>query len=1205
MGNAAFINCDTTSVCLQYNADYNAIPGGYSKLSNIEITAHTTAPSVDLNAANFVQFDNVKLSGQSTVMTMESVMWAQFNNSIFAVSSPWGTGGTNSATGLGNANQYAIHYSVPAGPYPEGSNIHFNQSRILGTGILIDATTDIVGGGIGPWYIDGLRYQSGLTSLITLSTLNHGVLRSLEISDLDNEDNQCWNGSSWLVNSCGTYQWPLIYITPGYTNTIGRLYGDFLGQWAGPLVNPGAPQIDSGSISGEPTVAMYSLGGQSNIKLDTTGSTNTPIRPTTIPYATQSLNAWGGTFTTVPGPDGVATSGVAYTSSAPWNSTLWSIPESSASAGDWFIVGGWVQGTGTQQYGTCGYQIYDLSSTGGAFNGSGNPQVSILPASQENTDKAWYFVSTAAKLTTKGTGGTITFIANGPGGSFCASDATNYSSPFVVWVHNPTVTDAEVIRWKNDMLVGIIPGGVSAGTVIGGTGSAFGALTGGTNTAAAMLVGTGASLAPTGTGVISATTTAGMTASGNIAFGSGGGLSVSWNNDTALMRIAANSLALGNGSAFDTSGSLRLGGIYLTNSTFKVFTSAGSLTADRAFTLPDANSNPVQPLGSATTGQWVQFIDSLGVQHLAAPPGSFITSLTTTGTSGAASVSSGVLNIPQYSGGGSMTWPAGGAGVPNYNGSSAWGTSYNASNPFPANFIPTLNQNTTGTAGGLSANIAESQVTNLVTDLAAKAPLVSPSFTTPVLGTPASGVITNLTGTCTSCSVGGNAATATSATSATSATTAANLSGTPALPNGTTATTQTTGDATTKLATDAFVGASITANAYTLPTATNSVLGGVNPDGTTITNSSGAISVTYGTVANTAARGNDSRITGAVQTGGALGTPSSGTLTNATGLPISGIAAQAADTVAMNATGGSASPTAVAMPTCTAGANLYNTSTHSWSCVSTGGGGTPSYPVTVAGTVTSGGIPYFSATTTETSSGILNSNILVRGGGAGGAPTNSSITDDGTTVSTAELVTFSGGSTTSTSGVKFTGTPLTGGSATTTFPLVSIGGGAAGNYNTSGTILDINTPSGFTGNSLCIHQNGGNCGLSASATGATVTVSISLLVNYGVSSKAYSTNTNCAVNSASPAACGTAAAGAFVVPTLTTTYTVNTTAVTANSRIFLQPISFASNLPLSPTCVAPAITGSWTISAIVAGTSFTFTLTSTTGQTCWQYWIIN
>jgi len=55
------------------------------------------------------------------------------------------------------------------------------------------------------------------------------------------------------------------------------------------------------------------------------------------------------------------------------------------------------------------------------------------------------------------------------------------------------------------------------------------------------------------------------------------------------------------------------------------------------------------------------------------------------------------------------------------------------------------------------------------------------------------------------------------------------------------------------------------AAAYTLPTATSSTLGGVKPDGTTITNSSGAISVTYGTASNTAAQGNDSRITGAAQ----------------------------------------------------------------------------------------------------------------------------------------------------------------------------------------------------------------------------------------------------------------------------------------------------------------------------------------------------
>jgi hypothetical protein len=55
------------------------------------------------------------------------------------------------------------------------------------------------------------------------------------------------------------------------------------------------------------------------------------------------------------------------------------------------------------------------------------------------------------------------------------------------------------------------------------------------------------------------------------------------------------------------------------------------------------------------------------------------------------------------------------------------------------------------------------------------------------------------------------------------------------------------------------------AAAYSLPTATSSTPGGVKPDGTTIANSAGAISVAYGTSANTAAQGNDSRITGAAQ----------------------------------------------------------------------------------------------------------------------------------------------------------------------------------------------------------------------------------------------------------------------------------------------------------------------------------------------------
>jgi hypothetical protein len=51
-------------------------------------------------------------------------------------------------------------------------------------------------------------------------------------------------------------------------------------------------------------------------------------------------------------------------------------------------------------------------------------------------------------------------------------------------------------------------------------------------------------------------------------------------------------------------------------------------------------------------------------------------------------------------------------------------------------------------------------------------------------------------------------------------------------------------------------------------------------------------------------------------------------------IPLANMASQAADTVVMNATGSSAAPTAVGMPSgCTTGVN-YNTATHTWNCTS-------------------------------------------------------------------------------------------------------------------------------------------------------------------------------------------------------------------------------------------------------------------------------
>jgi hypothetical protein len=67
----------------------------------------------------------------------------------------------------------------------------------------------------------------------------------------------------------------------------------------------------------------------------------------------------------------------------------------------------------------------------------------------------------------------------------------------------------------------------------------------------------------------------------------------------------------------------------------------------------------------------------------------------------------------------------------------------------------------------------------------------------------------------------------------------------------------------TVAATGAYADLSGAPATYSLPTATPTVLGGVKPDGTTIANTAGAISVAYGTTGTTAAVGNDGRITGA------------------------------------------------------------------------------------------------------------------------------------------------------------------------------------------------------------------------------------------------------------------------------------------------------------------------------------------------------
>jgi hypothetical protein len=110
----------------------------------------------------------------------------------------------------------------------------------------------------------------------------------------------------------------------------------------------------------------------------------------------------------------------------------------------------------------------------------------------------------------------------------------------------------------------------------------------------------------------------------------------------------------------------------------------------------------------------------------------------------------------------------------------------------------------------------------------------------------------------------------------------------------------------------------------------------------------------------------------------------------------------------------------------------------------------------------------------------------------------------------------------------------------------------------------------------------------------------------GVQGSTYATATNCA-NGAAPAVCGSAASGAVAVPTGTNpTLTVNTSAVSAASRIFLTideslTISGVTCNTTLATLLQPVVT------ARVVNTSFTIQVPATlaVNPACVSYHIMN
>lgn len=208
--------------------------------------------------------------------------------------------------------------------------------------------------------------------------------------------------------------------------------------------------------------------------------------------------------------------------------------------------------------------------------------------------------------------------------------------------------------------------------------------------------------------------------------------------------------------------------------------------------------------------------------------------------------------------------------------------------------------------------------------------------------------------------------------------------------------------------------------------------------------------------------------------------------------------------------------------------------------------------------------------TGNTTSTSLTTTHLPKANGANSI-IDSSVTDDGTTVSTAENFAFGG-----------TGTDL--------------------DFTTLTANQNINI---FSGNGTYGSAGTGYVAL-AGVPGSILT---KVLSTGTVVAPAYTTLTNCS-SSASPAVCGSAAAGSVAIPTGTgsSTLVVNTSAVTANSQIMLQADDTLGT-KLSVTCnsTLSTLVGGSAVTARTAGTSFTITFNGSilTNPVCVSYTITN